>query len=309
MGEANSVNADRGKWYRAFVVYGVFGVGMLAIMFISRGAIRLAGFTKENPPPQTMARLLPILLLGSVWGIAVALAANRIWPATERLRQRLARSHAGIIGYIVMVVGGLSVAWGGALLLGAMGLRSPQVIQKIVDFQEGITWPWLLAAIGVVGIMPGIGEELLFRGYLQASIKARWGKWAGILIASALFGIAHINPVHALWACGLGIYFGFLAERVGSIRPGMVCHATVNSIATLLMAVTGPHMAVASENADRALSPQMRIGLLIGVAFFGTIAGLCIGYVVWKFPRQSPDGRTEPEMRMAAPVFNAANAE
>lgn len=55
--------------------------------------------------------------------------------------------------------------------------------------------PALLLPLITSAIMPGIVEELLFRGILFRWIEEFGGSWAALLITSALFGMAHSqNP-------------------------------------------------------------------------------------------------------------------
>jgi membrane protease YdiL (CAAX protease family) len=53
----------------------------------------------------------------------------------------------------------------------------------------------LLVTLVTAAIVPGIMEELLFRGILFRWIEAFGGSWAALAITSALFGLGHIfNP-------------------------------------------------------------------------------------------------------------------
>jgi hypothetical protein len=48
-------------------------------------------------------------------------------------------------------------------------------------------------------IIPGITEEILFRGILFRWIEEFGGSWAALVITSALFGLAHILNPNATW--------------------------------------------------------------------------------------------------------------
>ena len=80
----------------------------------------------------------------------------------------------------------------------------------------------------------GLGEELLFRGYIQSRLNAAWGKpfqfygvnWGwGIIITSVLFGLMHVLNIYSLmigeWHLepwwGLWTFFGGL---VLGLPPG-----------------------------------------------------------------------------------------
>ena len=90
-----------------------------------------------------------------------------------------------------------------------------------------------------ITIMAPLVEELLFRGAIQGYMLRKGMKpLNAILIASAIFGIVHMNPIQIPFAFAIGLIFGWLYYRTGSVIPGIVGHFINNSIACLQMAVS-----------------------------------------------------------------------
>ena len=90
-----------------------------------------------------------------------------------------------------------------------------------------------------ITIMAPLVEELLFRGAIQGHLLRKGMKPVyAILIASAVFGVIHMNPVQIPFAFAIGMIFGWLYYRTGSVVPGMIGHFINNSIATIQMATT-----------------------------------------------------------------------
>ena len=88
-----------------------------------------------------------------------------------------------------------------------------------------------------ITIMAPLVEELLFRGAIQGYMLRKGMKpLNAILIASAIFGIIHMNPIQIPFAFAIGLIFGWLYYRTGSLVPGIVGHFINNSIACLQMA-------------------------------------------------------------------------
>ena len=88
-----------------------------------------------------------------------------------------------------------------------------------------------------ITIMAPLVEELLFRGAIQGHLLRKgMNPWAAIFIASAIFGIIHMNPIQIPFAFAIGLIFGWLYYRTGSLVPGIVGHFLNNSIACLQMA-------------------------------------------------------------------------
>ena len=88
-----------------------------------------------------------------------------------------------------------------------------------------------------ITIMAPLVEELLFRGAIQGYLHRKGMKpLHAIFIASAIFGIIHMNPVQIPFAFAIGLIFGWLYYRTGSVVPGIIGHFINNSIACLQMA-------------------------------------------------------------------------
>jgi membrane protease YdiL (CAAX protease family) len=83
----------------------------------------------------------------------------------------------------------------------------------------------------IAGVAP-FAEELLFRG-LGYSLFEPFGRWTAILTVGIAFGLYHglveALPELALFGCALA----WLRSRTGSVYPGMLAHATFNTIGLL----------------------------------------------------------------------------
>ncbi|MCC6991648.1 MAG: CPBP family intramembrane metalloprotease [Acidobacteria bacterium] len=81
--------------------------------------------------------------------------------------------------------------------------------------------------IVVVSLAAGVGEELFFRGWLQAVV--------GWLPASLAFGLAHVAGARMLafgvWATVMGAVLGGLALGTGGLLAPMTAHACYDMLA------------------------------------------------------------------------------
>jgi len=83
------------------------------------------------------------------------------------------------------------------------------------------------AAVVVLALASGVGEELFFRAGLQP--------FAGWLIASLVFGLVHIGPSRrywpwTVWAVVMGLALGAIYEGTGSILGCILAHVLINGI-------------------------------------------------------------------------------
>lgn len=92
---------------------------------------------------------------------------------------------------------------------------------------------YILLIIAVAIIAP-IGEELLFRGFLQQFLEQNWKDITrAILITSLFFSIIHMNPYWFIQIYVLGVMLGFLSWKTNSIFPPLILHALNNGTALL----------------------------------------------------------------------------
>jgi sodium transport system permease protein len=85
----------------------------------------------------------------------------------------------------------------------------------------------------VVAVTPAICEEALFRGFILNGLRPM-GAVPAIGISALLFGIAHASIYRLLPTFFLGLVFGLVVWRTGSLLCSMVAHALNNGfLATL----------------------------------------------------------------------------
>jgi membrane protease YdiL (CAAX protease family) len=103
-----------------------------------------------------------------------------------------------------------------------------------------IWWKYLIFIpaifLGVLWVV-ALAEEFFFRGFLQQTLaRALGSNTAGLVLASALFGSAHLpyrsfaNWRLAILAAMAGIFYGLAFLKARSIRASMVTHALVVTV-------------------------------------------------------------------------------
>ena len=132
---------------------------------------------------------------------------------------------------------------GGGMTLAVLPLLPPLTLRPEIG-------PWLaLLPLALLGVLVQTGaEELVFRGYLQSQLAARFRHPLVYLgVPTVLFGLAHYNPVElgenvwiVLASTGLfGLIAGDMTRRTGSLGLAWGLHFANNVLAILLVNVTG----------------------------------------------------------------------
>lgn len=93
------------------------------------------------------------------------------------------------------------------------------------------SFPRYLISMVVIGLLPGIFEEVCFRGGLQ-NILVKWFKnpWTAIIITSILFSVIHISYYGFLVRFALGIVLGLLFYYSGSLWLAIIFHFLYNGL-------------------------------------------------------------------------------
>lgn len=187
-------------------------------------------------------------------------------------------------GLLAMVV--TSAAF---VLVGAVAAVQEMILPRSQDYQE--IWDAIVtqfhqiplaATLLLISLLPGVCEELLFRGFLLHGLRKKLSNASAILIAGILFGAFHLDPYRFLPVTLLGILFGYMVVRTGSILTGMVAHSTNNAIAMLISyavfqaKMQGMPIPEPSTSADQVYTPGTLFALLlvIGIALLVFLLGL-----------------------------------
>lgn len=84
-----------------------------------------------------------------------------------------------------------------------------------------------------LSVLPGICEELTFRGVLLDGLRHRMHPVLAVLVVGAVFGVFHVALFRFVPTAALGVMFGAVTLLSGSIFPAMVWHALSNAIGLL----------------------------------------------------------------------------
>lgn len=106
------------------------------------------------------------------------------------------------------------------------------------DHMERLLSNGLIPALSIAVAAP-LTEELMFRGVIQPRLERAMPVWAAVVVQAVLFGVTHGTPIQMVYAFLLGLVFGFLRSRTGSILPGFAAHAAFNAMNDPLGLISG----------------------------------------------------------------------
>ena len=107
------------------------------------------------------------------------------------------------------------VAVAGSLLLPGGSMTLPEEPEKM---------GWTV--LRVCAVLP-LGEELIFLGGVQRLLRPL-GPGVALAGQAVLFAALHSSLQAKVYALGMGLLFGWAAERSGSLLPGILLHILNN---------------------------------------------------------------------------------
>lgn len=159
-----------------------------------------------------------------------------------------------------------------AVLLGLLSFVVFCILAAVVSLSMGIYRGDLSAAFArpdlrpdpdVIGwgyfflaLVPGIWEELAFRGLIQSKLRARFSAPVSILLSATFFGLYHFSNLltqapsqvigGVIMAFAFGIAWGVMTVRSRSVIPAILSHYLVDSTGQVFIGVDGSSPALAT---------------------------------------------------------------
>lgn len=125
----------------------------------------------------------------------------------------------------------------------------PEWFEQIMNQMVGGSF--ILSLISVSVFAP-IFEEWLCRGVVLRGLLTRMHPASAIAVSAVFFAVLHMNPWQALPAFLLGLLFGYVYYRTGSLKLTMLMHCVNNTMALILSRI--PSLAEADTLGD-VMSP------------------------------------------------------
>ena len=205
-----------------------------------------------------------LLLLATFGGMAIGPMV-----AAAVFHQRRVRS---LFGPMPRTLRHFLVAAGVCALAFGISFLFPNEVELVPNLDRPIWLSFLpLALVGVL-IQTG-AEEIVFRGYIQQQLAARFrATWIWMVIPSILFGLLHWQPSimgdNAIYIVAAATLFGLLAAdltaKTGSLGAAWGFHFANNVVAILIVSMDGPlsGLALFTAQVDVA-SPEIRPLILL----------------------------------------------
>ena len=180
----------------------------------------------SSPDPQTEPLTRPQILITMGITAIILLVISQLWLSLDRSAELLPLDFS--VGSLAQGVG-LGV---GITIASSIIYRLWSGYRSSADYYlELVLKPLALPDLIWLGLLPGMSEELLFRGVMLPAIGLNW---FGVFISSLCFGVLHFSGsqqwAYVIWATIVGGVLGWCALETGNLLIPIVAHITANFI-------------------------------------------------------------------------------
>ncbi len=195
-------------------------------IYSSLGYFAVVKPNSQHPEIEPLSRVQILIAMGITAVLLLVIA--KVWLRLDPIPQLPLRWDA------------IDLVWGLSLGLGITGC-SGLLYQFWPRYRSAADWylqlilkPLAWSDLPWLGLLPGMSEELLFRGVM---LPAMGLNWVGLVSSSLCFGILHLSSLsqwpYVLWATIVGGALGYSALATGNLLVPVTAHILTNIIASL----------------------------------------------------------------------------
>lgn len=181
----------------------------------------------ENPELEPLTRTQVLIAMGVT--AVILLVVAKIWLHLSSV------TLLPLQGTSESIFLGLGIALGITGASGVVYRLWPAYRQSADYYLELVLKPLVLPDIIWLGLLPGMSEELLFRGVMLPAVGLNV---TGLVATSLLFGVLHLSAPgqwpYVVWASVVGLLLGFSAMATGNLLVPIVAHVATNLLSSYL---------------------------------------------------------------------------
>lgn len=179
--------------------------------------------TNPDLDPLTRTQVLTIMGVTAI----ILLVIAKVWQFFGSIAIPALEFTPDALGWGLGIAGGIALASGLLYRIWPTYRQSADAYLKLVI--EPLVWPDLIW----IGLLPGLSEELLFRGVVLPAIGLNA---TGLIISSCIFGILHFSGSqqwpYVIWATIVGFALGYTVLVTGNLLIPIIAHIVTNLVAS-----------------------------------------------------------------------------
>ena len=228
--------------YELFANYSYYrpgfgGMMMLFLLFIIgsllgsllSGIFILAMGPSEAVSSYSMLISYPVSFIPPLLYASAKSRRNEIFDTGYALDSNNFGTKGGLVAALTVSLATIAAAFVCEPLSAALPDMPAYLEEALESMTNGPLWASLLS----VSIFAPLFEEWLCRGLVLRGLLSKMNPTGAICVSAAFFAVLHLNPWQAIPAFILGLLFGYVYYRTGSLKLTMLMHCVNNTFATI----------------------------------------------------------------------------
>jgi uncharacterized protein len=184
----------------------------------------------KTPELEPLSRNQILIFMGITAMVLMAIA--KIWQKLGRVPLLPVQFNTQALFWSLGLAAGITIASSIIYRFWPAYRRSADIyLEMVIKPLEWTDLIWL-------GLLPGLSEELLFRGVMLPALGLNL---VAVLVSSVLFGVLHLSGngqwSYVVWAAIVGFALGYCALVTGNLVVPVVAHIVTNLVSGLLWKV------------------------------------------------------------------------
>ena len=236
------------KWFHGLIVFVIFiifsqvvGMVLLALYSMIDPTFQVTSIdtllSKEGIIIQSVGMFISFLTVPILWLLLLSKPIKPSFNLSRPLNKDILFTVLGIlsVGTIIQYIVDLLVKWNPSWKYGL--LLQVDFHEKIAQVIHTDNVFVMLIFVIVIGILPGFGEEFLFRGFIQRIYSNKMNIFWSIFLSGGLFGLLHTPQQisQAIAAFLITFYLGYIFHKTGNLWVPIIAHMVNNSFFVILL--------------------------------------------------------------------------
>ncbi|MDE5890221.1 MAG: CPBP family intramembrane metalloprotease [Bacteroidales bacterium] len=215
------------SWYAPGIsgMFALLGMFLIGAILGNIAVLAMSLISSELSDTYGMLISYPVMFIPPMLYASVQSRKNELFETGYALDSRNFGRFSGVSLALAVSIATLALAFimdGFSVLMPPM----PELLKAMME--KMMTGPVWMAFL-LVSVFAPFFEEWLCRGMILRGLLQKISPVWAIVISSAFFAVIHMNPWQAIPAFALGMLFGYVYYRTGSLKLTMLMHCVNNT--------------------------------------------------------------------------------
>lgn len=262
-------------------------MGMLFLMFLIGsllGSVLVGALTFISPEFAQMYGTVisyPLMFIPALLYASAQSRRNEFFETGYALDSSNFGQLGGFRMAVIVSIATIATAFMADSLNGIMPETPEWFEDAMAQIMDAPVWITLIS----VSVFAPLFEEWLCRGLVLRGLLQKTSPAVAIAVSAAFFAVLHMNPWQALPAFLLGVLFGYVYYKTGSLKLTMLMHCMNNTMAVVFSKIPSLEE---MESFTEVLSPWAYAGIFAACVAF--TAAACV--VLKNIPFAKEDSRS-----------------